>query len=191
VNIHLTDEEIRRFHSKIARGPGCWLWQKCSNNQGYGRFEIYRDGKRVRVLAHRLAYELASGVEPGSADVRHDCDTPLCCRPDHLQLGTRADNMNDAVLRGRMNRTGLDAQRQLTHARVGARLERGEKVCSSCLVIKPLEDFHRAKAAPDGRHGWCKACRSAKSRDAWQNDPAFKAAELARGRRSRARRTAA
>jgi hypothetical protein len=33
--------------------------------------------------------------------VRHTCDVPACCNPDHLLLGTTADNVADKVARGR------------------------------------------------------------------------------------------
>jgi hypothetical protein len=39
---------------------------------------------------------VASGI-----DVCHACDNPSCCRPDHLFLGTRSDNMQDMHAKGR------------------------------------------------------------------------------------------
>jgi len=52
--------------------------------------------------AHRAAYETIYGE--GSADglvVRHKCDTPACVNPDHLEIGTQADNLRDMTERGR------------------------------------------------------------------------------------------
>ena len=54
------------------------------------------------MYAHRLAYELYHDctVAPHLV-VRHRCDSPLCCRPLHLEVGTRFDNSRDMVIRGR------------------------------------------------------------------------------------------
>lgn len=76
---------------------GCWLWLRTTNEQGYGR--LYVNG--VRVYAHRLAYELSKGSIAEGLVVRHKCDTPSCCNPEHLVLGTRAQNANDRDRRGR------------------------------------------------------------------------------------------
>jgi hypothetical protein len=54
-----------------------------------------------QVYAHQFAYERAYGPIPDGMMIRHSCDTPLCCNPGHLSLGTQQDNMNDASLRGR------------------------------------------------------------------------------------------
>jgi hypothetical protein len=161
----LTEAEIGRFQSKIERGGDCWLWTSETNNRGYGRFIIYRAGRRVRILAHRLSYVLANGCDLDEETVlRHDCDNPPCCNPAHLRPGTQADNMQDAVERGRTNTEGLTAYRRERDHRALRRLESNEKQCSRCRTIKPFGDFFRNKTEIDGRGRWCKDCMAERQR---------------------------
>ena len=160
----LTPREIARFQSKLVL-TGCGLrWSGPVNNHGYGRFEFYRDGKRQRVLAHRLAYYLWTGIDPGESKMRHGCDTPPCCTPDCLEPGTQADNIHDAVERGRMNYAGLLLLRQLRRAAALQRVDVGTKRCSNCGAVKPLSAFARHAGNADGRQYWCTGCRSAAQR---------------------------
>lgn len=89
-----------RFWEKVqAAVPGqCWLWTASTGTHGYGH--IMRGGKLL--LAHRIAYALAHGCEihPGMV-IRHLCNNPLCCNPEHLAPGTPADNVADKVKAGR------------------------------------------------------------------------------------------
>lgn len=96
----LAEGFFERYRHKIAFAePGqCWLWTGYKFTAGYGG--VKANGKRRQ--AHRVAYEAAHG--DGSADglvVRHRCDTPLCVNPEHLLIGTFADNSRDMVERGR------------------------------------------------------------------------------------------
>ncbi|WP_424324861.1 HNH endonuclease [Gordonia sp. (in: high G+C Gram-positive bacteria)] len=52
--------------------------------------------------ASRAAFQAWVGEIPDGALVRHKCDNPPCINPAHLELGTKADNANDAVLRLRV-----------------------------------------------------------------------------------------
>ena len=52
-------------------------------------------------LAHRVSYRLAGRLYDESLCVLHRCDNPRCVNPDHLWLGTRADNNQDKINKGR------------------------------------------------------------------------------------------
>lgn len=75
----------------------CWLWGASKTKKGYGRFKF--EGRRQR--AHRFAWQSMFGRIPAGLHVLHSCDTPSCCNPAHLFLGTNRDNMTDRNQKGR------------------------------------------------------------------------------------------
>lgn len=87
---------------KASRWPdpvtGCWCWVGPVNGGGYGVMPML---SRMR-LVHRLAYSHWHGPIPAGLDLMHSCDNPQCFNPDHLAVGTRADNMADASCKGRL-----------------------------------------------------------------------------------------
>ena len=84
-----------RFWSKVTKTDSCWLWRGSRWKNGYG--EAYVAGKRKR--AHRVAWELTNGTIPIDMLVCHKCDVKLCVNPDHLYVGTVADNNRDMIER--------------------------------------------------------------------------------------------
>lgn len=72
-------------------GTGCWLWRG-NVNDGYGRFEPRRAGKRVSVRAHRWAYEHFVGPIPAGLHLDHLCRYRLCVNPSHLEPVTNEEN---------------------------------------------------------------------------------------------------
>jgi hypothetical protein len=99
--------DAESFWRRATSGEGCWTWQEGVSG-GYGR--IYGRGYGVpTTLAHRVAWVLAGNADPGELCVLHSCDNPPCIRPDHLFLGTRADNSADMMKKGR-HRLSMDPQ---------------------------------------------------------------------------------
>jgi hypothetical protein len=87
---------------KIKKSPsGCWEWQASRNKQGYGKIGRSIDGKIKHFSTHRFFYQELVGEIPQGMQVMHTCDNPPCCNPDHLKLGTAADNISDCVKKGR------------------------------------------------------------------------------------------
>lgn len=76
---------------------GCWIWLGALTGAGYG--ELRHQGEPV--LAHRLSFEAFVGPIPDGKLVRHRCDARFCVNPEHLVAGTKQDNADDMVRRGR------------------------------------------------------------------------------------------
>jgi len=82
---------------EVVTESGCWLWLGSLSSKGYGTKSIF--GKIMR--AHRLSYVAHKGDIPEGLIVRHTCDVRCCINPDHLVVGTNADNTQDMMERGR------------------------------------------------------------------------------------------
>lgn len=107
----------------------CWYWFGAKNENGYGH--IHRGGKDYK--AHRVYYERFIGPIPDGLCVLHKCDNPSCVNPEHLFLGTKKDNMQDASKKGRI---------QVPHPRIQGELHHQAK-----LTQKQVDDI-RARYIP-------------------------------------------
>ena len=90
-----------RFWDKVEVDPktGCWVWTGGSIALGYG--VLMRHG--TSRLAHRLSAADFYGPIPDGLCALHHCDNPPCVWPKHLYIGTRQDNMDDRMKRGKNN----------------------------------------------------------------------------------------
>lgn len=91
----------KAFWNRIEFLPnGCWQWNGARVTGGYGKTKVTGQS----MLTHRLMLTHLHGPIPAELHVLHKCDYPPCCNPNHLRVGTRVDNMQDMLAKGRGNK---------------------------------------------------------------------------------------
>lgn len=88
-------QDAERFVAKVSPGSGgCLLWTGTRDKNGYGKF--WFDGE-LRRAGHFVLSDRPSAQHV----MRHACDHPPCVSPGHLCWGTKSENTQDMIARGR------------------------------------------------------------------------------------------
>ena len=128
-----------RFEGNVQKQQiGCWLWKGGLNGSGYGRLFSKDTGP---LLAHRYSYTLHVGEIPDGLCVLHRCDMPACVNPEHLFLGTRADNCRDRHAKSR------DARGEFLAIHMRRVNRRGDKNPSAKLTAAQVAEIRTTYAA--------------------------------------------
>ena len=82
------------YEKNVIMKEGCWDWKGALNYKGYA---VLAHG----IKAYRLSWEIHNEPIPEGMHVLHKRDNRKCTNPDHLFLGTNADNLADMQKKGR------------------------------------------------------------------------------------------
>lgn len=96
---------------------GCLLWTGPYESSGYGQTAVPGMGN---TKAHRAAWIVSKGPIPAGVQICHKCDVRGCIEITHLFAGTRQDNMDDMVAKGRQRHGARHAHAKLTPDQVRA-----------------------------------------------------------------------
>ena len=98
--MNIIERILRRLPDNLT-DEDCWIstYVQSSRNP---YLSLCGEGNSGTVYLHRTVWE-AHNAEPipEGMYIRHTCDNPACCNPNHLVLGTPKDNVDDMFERGR------------------------------------------------------------------------------------------
>lgn len=90
-------QAVALLTTNVTYKGDCWEWAGYTSKAGYAIVSF--DGQTV--YGHRFAHEAFKGPIPAGFCVCHSCDNPPCINPAHLFCGTKKDNTQDMLAKGR------------------------------------------------------------------------------------------
>jgi DNA-binding CsgD family transcriptional regulator len=122
----------RKIDFKVNE-TGCYVCTSHYNSdRGYMLIHFNNTPKYI----HRFIYEECFGEIQKGLVVRHKCDNRRCINPEHLELGTIADNSRDMVERDRSLRGSLNKKSKLSEMQVKQIIELSQTMGTMELAKK-------------------------------------------------------
>jgi hypothetical protein len=125
---------------EVDKETGCWNWRGNPRTNGYCRSTFNRKSWYI----HRISYYVFVDDIPEGLEVCHKCDNRRCCNPSHLFVGTRKDNMQDAVSKNRQATGKMLPQTKLSEEDINKILIR---INSNELYKTIAKDFNVCRQA--------------------------------------------
>lgn len=90
---------LDKLLNRTEKQGDCLVWQGAVSSDGYPRIGVKNGNGKV----HRIVYDLANDqmIDIEGRVIRHKCDNPLCINPEHLEVETVMDNVQDRNTRDR------------------------------------------------------------------------------------------
>ncbi len=129
-NIMYRNKPLFHFEFMGYETP-CWVWDR-TIVYGYGQTRIVgADGKKnVAIYAHVWLWTMTNGPVPNGLQLDHLCRVRRCCRPDHLEPVTSAENQR----RGAKTKLNWDAVNEIrSRQKLGKEYAMQFGVTPSCI----------------------------------------------------------
>lgn len=128
----------------VLDSESCWLWNKSTVKDGYGKMRRIINGKQLPIFVHRLSWYTQFGEIPDGMVVDHTCHNPATCaggptcehrrciNPNHMRLTTMKDNIS----KGSSVRANVGLCKNNLHEWIDENTKiwsSGKKVCLPCV----------------------------------------------------------
>jgi len=143
-DVHNVTEAAERFWSNVDQSGDCWLYLGAKTHNGYGRPSF--QGRRI--MAHRLAYELAIGPIPEGLQIDHLCRVRSCVNPSHLEAVTQQENISRSDAPTAVNARRAECIRGHAFTKDNTYVTAdGRRQCRTCIRIRTAKFEARKRTA--------------------------------------------